>query len=232
MVASAGIGFLLDQHQLLDSEVVLLHLLDRRAEPAAIRRRGVLLAVSLGEIHLAGRAGDDLDQGVGQLLLVRGGHALGAALVLEQDRRQRVDLRGAGARRLAIGIDVLRRQPGGLILILLQPILVDVLPIVALEDGDLHRFLELLQDPDGLIRQAVDLVRGQIPALALARAEVVDRDEDAEEHDDADDRHGAVSGAAPLVEGGDVAPLAGHVDQHRRPGPPTPRRSRTDSTSG
>ena len=65
-----------------------------------------------------------------------------------------------------------------LILILLQPILVDVLAIVALEDGDLHRLLELLQDLDGLIGQAVDLVRGEIPALVLARAEVVDRDED------------------------------------------------------
>ena len=208
-----GDGFLLNQHELLDGEVVLLHLFDRRAEPAAIGRGDVLLAVALGEIHLPGGAGDDLDQRVGEVLFIRGGHALGAALVFEQDRRQRLDLCRAGARRLAVGIDVLRRQPGRLILILLQSILVEVLAIVALEDGDPHRFLELLQDPDGLIRQAVNLVRGQIPALALARAEVIDRDEDREEHDHADDRHGAVSGAAALVEGGDVAPLTRDVDE-------------------
>ena len=143
------------------------------------------------------------------------GDALGAALVFEQDRRQRFDLRRSGARRLAVGIDVLGLELRGLVLVLLQPILVDVLAIVALEHGDLHRFLQVLEDLDRLIRQAVDLVGGQVPALVLARAEVVDGDEDAEEHDDADDGHGAVPGAASLVELGDVAPLAGHVDQHR-----------------
>ena len=54
------------------------------------------------------------------------------------------------------------------------------------EDQHLQRRVELREHVAALIRQAELLVRGQVPALVLPRADVVDRDEDAEHDEDAD----------------------------------------------
>ena len=77
----------------------------------SVARRDVLLAVALREVDLLRRAGDDLDQRVGQFLLARRCVTFSVRPWYSMTmRRQRLDARGLGARRLAIGIHVFRRH--------------------------------------------------------------------------------------------------------------------------
>ena len=84
--ASSGTEPLLREHQLLDGVVPSPSASAIVAVAVALRRRRVLLAVPLREIHLPLLAGHHLDDAVGDVLLVVGRDALGAALVVEDDR--------------------------------------------------------------------------------------------------------------------------------------------------
>ena len=84
---------------------------------------------------------------------------------------------------------------------------------VEIVDGELHRRVERLQHLDRLLRQAVGLVLGQVPALVLPDAEIVDCDDDAERDQDADEAHRPVARLPLVEERDDVLPLPEHVDQ-------------------
>ena len=77
-----------------------------------------------------------------------------------------------------------------------------------------ERRIELRDDVAALVRQAELLVRGQVPALVLPRADVVDGDQDAEHDEDADAGQRAVARLAPREHLRDLAPLAERVGEH------------------
>ena len=88
------------------------------------------------------------------------------------------------------------------------------------EHGQVQRRVELLEHLPTLVRQAERLVGGEIPALVLPRADVVDGDQNAKHHQDADAGQCPVARLAAAERIGDLAPLPRAVgDDAGQPGP-------------
>jgi hypothetical protein len=178
----------------------------------AFSRSRVLLAVPLGEVHLSLLARHHLDHRGGDVLLVVRGGALGASLVVEDERAGR-RLIGLRDRRLLVGVDVLGADVLRDVLVLLQLVAVAREVEILGEHRDLKRRIELGQHAARLIGQAELLGGRQVPALVLARADVVDRDEDAEDDEHAGSRQGAVPRLAVRKDAYHLAPFAGGVGE-------------------
>ena len=207
-------GALLRQHQLVDPVVLASERRGDGVVTVAIGRAGVALAVSLREVQLLLLSAHDLDDAVGDVLLVVGRDALGAAFVVQDDRPVLADLVLSGRRRLLVDVDVFGGHLLRQILIFLQLVLKPRKLRFLVEHQNLQRRIELHDDVLALIRQAELLVRGEVPAFVLPRADVVDRDENAEHSEHARGRERAVAGLPPREDLHDFAPLTERVRQH------------------
>ena len=174
----------------------------------------VFFAVPLREVHLPLLAGDDLDNGVGDVLLGIGGHALGPPFVVEDDRAVLLHLVLLRDGRLLVGIDVFDVDLLRRVLILLQSILETLDLVFLLERQHLERRVKLRDDVAALIREAELFVGGQIPSLVLARTDVVDGDENGQHHEHADAGERPVSRLPAGEHRRDLAPLPQRVGQH------------------
>src|SRR5438445_7427 len=120
-----SVSALLRDHQLVDGVVFAAERRRNRAVAVAIGlRRGFLLAVPLGEVHLPLLSRHHLDDAVGDLLLGIIGDALGASFVIEDDRAVLLNLILLGDRRLLVGIDVLGRDFLRRVLVFLDLVLI------------------------------------------------------------------------------------------------------------
>ena len=180
-----GHGGGLREHELLEAVVVALERLGDGAVAVALAAGRILLAVALREIDHPLLAGRRLDEGVGDVLLLGLRDALDAALVLEHEGAGRGDACGLGPGRLAIEVHVLDRQLLALVGVFLEPVLDAVEARGQVVDRELGRCVEAAQHLQRLLRQAEDLVGGEVPPLVLPDAEVVERDEDRQHRDDA-----------------------------------------------
>ena len=102
---------LLREDELLDGVVLAAERFGDRAVAVALAPTSCPFAVALREVDLPLLAGDDLDDAVGDVLLGVRRDALGAALVVEDDRAVLLNLVLLRDRRLLVGIDVLGRSP-------------------------------------------------------------------------------------------------------------------------
>ena len=140
-------------------------------------------------------------------------HAFGPSLVGEEDRPVLLDLVLRGEGRFLVGVDVVGRDVLRRVFVFLQPLLVPLEVGLFGEDRNLQGDIELREDVARLVGQAELLVGGQVPALVLTRPDVVDRDQDAQDDQDADAHERAVSRLAPREHLDDVAPLSEDVDE-------------------
>ncbi len=203
----------LREHELVDRVVLVAECVGDAFVAVALARRGVFLAVSLREVDLLRPALHDLDDGGRDVLLGVGRDALAAVLVLQQNRSVRLHLVLRGDGRLLVGIDVVGGHLARDVLVFLELVPITLHVVLLREHHDVQRRVELLQDGACLVRETELLGGREVPPLVLPRADVVDGDENAEDHERADDGQRAVAGLAAREQLRDVAPLAEDVDE-------------------
>ena len=185
-----------------------------RVVTRTLRRHGVFLAVALREVHLPLLARHHLDDAVRDVLLRIGRHALGAALVAQDDRSVLLDGMLLRDCRLSVRVDVLGFHLFRAALVLPQSIAKSLELGLAVEHQELERCIQLGQDVSPLIGQRVLLRGRQVPALALLLRDVVDRDQDGEHDHHARGRQSALTRLPSREHARDLAPLADRVNDH------------------
>ena len=235
----------------LAGEEEVLHLvvglLDRAldlAQPGLLGAGQVLLAVALEEVDDALALAGDADQPVGELLLLDVGDLLFLELArlgrgLQDDGAVGLDPEALGEHRVAVGIDDL---PGELPFRAGRVLLEQVLgrPLAGVGSGEgrgLDRHRQLAHNLDGLGRQAVAAVLGQVHPPVVAGGHDLDQRDHAEDQDDHDQR-------VEPVPGGPAAPDRARVGRSSRTGrtatagrrrsapPARPRPTRAGTSTG
>ena len=204
---------LLGERQAFDLVVVTRQLFGDLAVARPLRAGRVLLAVTLREVDLALLAGDDLDDGVGQILLRRADDPLDLVLVFDGDRAVGLDLLLAREGRFLVGIHILDRHLLRRVRVFVQPIPVRPEAVLLGEDRHLERCVQALEHLHRLRRQRELAGGGQVPALVLARRDVVERRQDRENHEYGRHRNRAEARRPPGEQPGHLAPLAERVQQ-------------------
>jgi hypothetical protein len=168
------------------------------------------------EIHALFLRVEHLDQCVGEVLLRIRRDPLAASHVFDDDGAIRLDLVLFRLHRPLVRVDVFDLDVGRLVLELAQPRPEPLEIFGLIEHEELDRRLESLQQLHGLLRQAVLAVRREVPPPVLLRRQVVDGNQNAEHHQNADAGNRAVPCIAPPEESDDFAPLSDGVEQHER----------------
>ena len=221
------------QDQRLHLVVGLLHRRLRLAEARALGGPEVRLAVALHDVDDALALARDLQERVGELLLLVGVlHLLGAPLGLEHGAAVVLDAEGPGHGGLEIRVDDL---PGELVAgvtgVLLEQILDDPLArlVRPVERHGVHLRLEILQQLDRLRGQAVAAISGEVRPGVVAVGKRLDQAGDGQHEDRHHDGVGAVAQVALVRPAGGLADgrEKGQEDQHaagdhRRPPQPVP----------
>ncbi len=184
-----------------------------RAVALAVGAVRALLAVPLNEVDLVLAPLHDLDQAVGQLLLAVRRDPLGAAVVLEHDGAEALDLVLVRQRRTALDVDVLDRHLVGDVAVLVEARAEAIEVVGTIEHPHDDRTLEALQHLLRLVRERELLRRGQVPPLVVPRRDVVDAHENRQHDGDAGERQRAESRLSPGEGADHVAPLTEDVEQ-------------------
>jgi hypothetical protein len=214
-VASGGDLLLAEQQHVLHLVLVLR---ERRLRPREARLSRVLrraLALAGGEADRLLALAGDLDERVRDVLL---GVARDLLLLVpalhEEDGPRPARVRGLRLGRAHHGVHVLDLELVREVLVLLEPVLAPAHLPASLEVGDLDLLLEAGDDLLRLVGEAVALVLGEVPLLAVADHEVVDGAEDAEHGEDDHERVAAVLHLPAPDASGHVLPAQEEVEQH------------------
>jgi hypothetical protein len=140
--------------------------------------------------------------------------------VVEDQRVVGLDACLLGDVGLLVGVDVLGGNLVRRVGVFLQLVLERGKVLFLRKHLHLQRSIKLGQHVAALVGERELLVRGQVPALVLLLADVIDRDQDAEHYQNADAGHRAVARLASGKRRGDFPPLTDSVKQHRHQAAP------------